>query len=179
VKARKVKGLDPDGPLGDNAQRIVLTRLDELCGFMPAASDPAASEVLHDMRIAAKRLRYVLELTGDALGPYASTAVKHVKGLQDLLGEIHDCDEQIPEAAELLAELTDADVAAVAAGRTPSNRAAYAGLVALGVHLRARREQRFAEFLERWEDLERKGFRARLEHAATERAGTTMHPQEP
>ena len=30
VKARKVKGLDPDGPLADNARRIVAVRLAEL-----------------------------------------------------------------------------------------------------------------------------------------------------
>jgi hypothetical protein len=41
VKARRVKGLDPDGALADNAERIVRVRLDELCGFMPAAADPA------------------------------------------------------------------------------------------------------------------------------------------
>ena len=63
MKARRVKGLDPEGPLADNAGRIVLVRLDELCSFMPRASDPEEVVALHDMRIAAKRLRYVLEVT--------------------------------------------------------------------------------------------------------------------
>ena len=67
VKARRIKGLDPEGPLADNAERIVLVRLDELCGFMPRAADPAEWVALHDMRIAAKRLRYVLEVTGARL----------------------------------------------------------------------------------------------------------------
>jgi CHAD domain-containing protein len=174
MKARKVKGLDPGGPLADNAERIVLTRLDELCGFMPAAEDPAASEALHDMRIAAKRLRYVLEVTGGCFGPYASKAVDHVKDLQDVLGEIHDCDVHLPETAAFLAELVDADVAAVAAGRPAPNRSAYAGLVALQVELRSRRERCFAAFLAQWADLERKGFRARLEYAVTERAGSAV-----
>src|SRR4051794_29380384 len=137
---------------------------------MPAAADPAASETLHDMRIAAKRLRYVLELTGGCFGPYAQTAARHAKELQDLLGEMHDCDEHVPDAAGLLAELAGADVAAVAAGRRPPNARAYGGLVALEVRLRARREVLFAQFLETWAELERKGFRARLEYAITERA---------
>ena len=95
LKARRVKGLDPDGTLADNAERIVRVRLDELCGFMPTAADPAEVVALHDMRIAAKRLRYILEVTGPCFGPYAKTATRQVKELQDLLGEIHDCDVQV------------------------------------------------------------------------------------
>jgi CHAD domain-containing protein len=174
VKARKVKDLDPEGTLGDNAERIVRVRLDELTSFMPKATDPGEVVALHDMRIAAKRLRYVLEVTGDCFGPYASNAVKMVKDLQDLLGEIHDCDVQLPEVAAFLEELVVEDVAA--AGLSPRdlaktpNRRTYAGLVALQVHLRARRRELFEQFLELWRDYERKGFEARLAFAITERA---------
>jgi CHAD domain len=182
VKARKVKGLDPSEPLGDNAERIIRTRLDELCGFMPEAADPRAVQSLHDMRIAAKRLRYILECTADCFGPYATTAIKLVKALQDLLGEIHDCDEQAPEVAAVLQELLDDDARTLAqrhagaedldpgAVRRAPHHAAYAGVAALLVHLRARRELLFANFLELWADYERKGFRARLEYAVTERS---------
>ncbi len=38
------------------------------------------------------------------------------------------------------------------------------------MHLRARRLLLFDRFLELWDDLERKGFRARLEYAVAERA---------
>jgi hypothetical protein len=184
VKARKVKGLDPDGALADNAERIVRTRLGEMCAFMPRAGNPRQIEALHDMRIAAKRLRYVLEITGPCFGEYAATAVRHTKDLQDLLGEIHDCDVQRPEVEAFRDELVEADVLAVrtrsrGAGdldprlvaRAP-HRADHAGLAALEIHLRARRELLFERFLEQWADLERKGFRSRLEYAITERAGS-------
>ena len=174
MKARKVKGLDPTGALADNAARIVRVRLDELTSFMPTAADPDELVALHDMRIAAKRLRYVLEVTGSCFGPYAANAVKQVKELQDLLGEIHDCDVQLPEVAAFLDELMEEDVAAAGASprdlaRAP-NRRNYAGLVALQVHLRARRRALFADFLEMWRDLERKGFAARLAFALSERS---------
>ena len=52
MKARRVKGLDPATPLADNAERIVRTRLDELCGFMPAASDPDAVTELRERLLA-------------------------------------------------------------------------------------------------------------------------------
>jgi CHAD domain-containing protein len=174
VKARRVKGLDPQAPLGDNAERIVRVRLDELTSFMPKATDPKEVVALHDMRIAAKRLRYILEVTGSCFGPYANGAVKMVKELQDLLGEIHDCDVQLPEVAAFLEELLAEDVAAAGespkdVGRVP-NRRAYAGLVALQVHLRARRNALFEQFLELWRDYERKGFTARLAFAISERS---------
>ena len=174
MKARRVKGLDPMAPLGDNAERIIRVRLDELTSFMPKASDPDEVVALHDMRIAAKRLRYILEVTGECFGPYATTAVKMVKDLQDLLGEIHDCDVQLPEVAEFLETLVREDVAS--AGESPKdlartpNRRAYTGLVALQVHLRARRRVLFEQFLELWRDYERKGFAARLAFALSERS---------
>jgi CHAD domain len=183
VKARKVRDLDPDGTLADNAERIVRVRLDELCGFMPQAADPAEIVALHDMRIAAKRLRYVLEVTGPCFGPYAETATKHVKAVQDLLGEIHDCDEQVPVVQALAERLRARDAAALVAAagdaedldpallrRAPHGRD-HAGLAALETQLRARRALLFARFLELWNDLERKGFRGRLEFAVSERAG--------
>jgi CHAD domain-containing protein len=182
LKARRVKGLDPDGTLADNAERIVRVRLDELCGFMPAAADPAEVVALHDMRIAAKRLRYILEVTGPCFGPYAKTATRQVKELQDLLGEIHDCDVQVPETIAFAEQLQEADAAALraAAGGAPDLDPAllkqaphareHAGVAALRVHLHARRLLLFDRFLELWSEYERKGFRARLEYAVGERA---------
>jgi hypothetical protein len=182
MKARAVEGLDPEGTLADNAERIVLVRLDELCGFMPTAADPGEVVALHDMRIAAKRLRYILEVTAPCFGPYAKTATKLARELQDLLGEIHDCDVQIPQTVAFGERLLAEDAAALhaAAGadadldpallkQAPHARD-HAGVAALLAHLRARRLLLFDRFLERWGEIERKGFRARLEYAVGERS---------
>lgn len=181
MKARRVKGVDPDGPLADEAQRIILVRLDELHGFVPAVLDPAKVEELHDMRIAAKRLRYVLELTHAVFGPYAAQAAKRVKELQDLLGEIHDCDVTQPRIEALVAELraeATADLVARAGDAEDLDPALVAGMAHgdtwrgledLGIFTRARRELLYDRFVTLWMQLERDGFRARLEFALGER----------
>jgi CHAD domain-containing protein len=91
-----------------NVDRIVAVRLDELRGFADAALAPDASEAQHDLRIAAKRLRYVLEIFESCLGEEAKAARGAVKRLQSVLGDLHDCDlmldkvEQIGSVAAVL-----------------------------------------------------------------------------
>lgn len=178
MKARKVKGLDPDGPLITNMQRVIEVRIDELFGFMPDALDPARVEELHDMRIAAKRLRYLLELSQPVFGQAAKKVAKTVKDLQDLLGEIHDCDELMPLVDGHVASLRAADAATVVASAAPGaedldpalvkdapNRSRYRGLELLMVHARARRDLLHARFVEEWHRLEEAGFRDELEAA--------------
>jgi CHAD domain-containing protein len=175
VKARKVKGLDPDMPLDAALRRIAEIRLDELHSFERAVHDPEAIEELHDMRIAAKRLRYVLEMSEPVLGPPAAKGAKQAKKLQDVLGEIHDCDEHLPLVERHLARLREEDAAAVqrsakrnasdldpAALREAPHRRHYAGLEALASYLRARREVLYRRFVREWTRLEKAGFRASL-----------------
>lgn len=178
MKARRVRKLDPAGPLAENAARIVLVRIEELRSFAPRALEPDAAEVQHDMRIAAKRLRYVLEATGFCLGRSAASARKRAKELQDLLGEIHDGDVMLPRLAEHRAALIAADAENVRqragdatdlepglAARAP-HRTHYRGLDMLEVHLRARRAVLFDGFADLWRESEERGVWRLLTRAA-------------
>ena len=181
MKARRVKKLDRREPLADNAARIVRVRLKEMRSFSPGALESQETGAQHDMRIAAKRLRYVLESTEFFLGRPAATARRRARDLQDLLGELHDCDVMLPRVQSHLAELRDADAAAVrarageAADLDPrlaaraSHRTSYRGLETLIVYLQARRALLFDRFREFWVEQERTGTWDRLDRAVGRR----------
>jgi hypothetical protein len=178
MKARQVKKLDPRVPLAQNAARIVSVRLDEMRSFAPKALQPVRRRQQHDMRIAAKRLRYVLEATEFCFGRPGRVARRRARELQDILGELHDCDVMLPRAERHLALLRDADAAAVRrragdaadleprlAARAP-HRTSYRGLEILMVYLQARRELLFERFRAFWIEQERGGTWDRLDRAA-------------
>jgi hypothetical protein len=169
MKARRVKKLDPTKPLGENAARIVRVRLKELRSFAPRALEPDRRREQHDMRIAAKRLRYVLETTELCFGEPARTARRRARDLQELLGELHDCDVMLPRVSEHVEELRESDAEAIrnragssddldpALATGAPHRTVYRGLETLEVYLLARRRLLFSRFREFWAEQERAG----------------------
>ena len=101
VKARKVRGIKKRSTLAEAAARTLAVRLAEFEAHLPALDTPEDAEALHDLRIAAKRLRYTVELFRDVLPPDAPRLIERLKDLQDDLGYIHDRD--------VLAELARAE----------------------------------------------------------------------
>ncbi len=92
ARARPIHGLKPDATVRANAQKIIATRTVEFFSFAPYLASPAYVQQLHDMRIAAKRLRYALEIFQDALDPDAAACLAMAKEFQEIAGEIHDHD---------------------------------------------------------------------------------------
>jgi hypothetical protein len=178
VKAKRIKGLDPAAPLAEGAAETVKVRLAELLDFLPEALVEEEVNAHHDMRIAAKRLRYVLEATGFCLGKPADEARKAARELQDLLGEMHDADVMLPRLAKHRAALRDEDAAAVraAAGGDPDlepalaarapHRTAYRGLEVYEVYLLARRSLLHQRFSELCAEHRKRGVWRALEQAA-------------
>jgi CHAD domain-containing protein len=68
----------------------LLRRSKRLSVAMDAAGQLYSPERLHEVRIAAKRLRYGLELAFDSGAKQAGAHVRTIKRAQDLLGKLHD-----------------------------------------------------------------------------------------
>lgn len=75
----------------DTAPSRIWLAYEQLRGYEPVLRW-ADVETLHDLRIAAKWLRYSMEFTREALGPEVSTLIARVTALQDHLGLMNDAD---------------------------------------------------------------------------------------
>lgn len=179
MKAREVAGLKPGRTLAESSARTARVRLEELLDLAFDALEPRASRPQHDMRIAAKRLRYVLEVTGFCLGEeVAAEALDAARALQQVLGDLHDSDEFDARVKAHLRHLREADAAVVrgAAGEESDlrpelaayapSRNAYRGLELLRVYAQARRTLLFERFAERFAQQQRDGVWERLAEAA-------------
>lgn len=74
------------------SRAIILDRLKELEKLSNGLFRPFEVENLHEMRIAAKRLRYAMELFQQCWGRSIATYAKRTARLQTALGDVHDCD---------------------------------------------------------------------------------------
>jgi len=84
------------------SRAVIADRLKELEKLSADVYKPFEVETLHDMRIAAKRLRYAVELFqscwGRSIGMYAKRAAR----VQTALGDLHDCDVWIESFGEAI-----------------------------------------------------------------------------
>jgi CHAD domain-containing protein len=97
----------------------LLTRSRRLALAMDAAGQMYAPERLHDVRIAAKKLRYGLELAADSGLKQAAPHLRTIKRAQTMLGKLHDL--QVLQAYV-------ADVQAAPPSGRPQSRAALDSL---------------------------------------------------
>jgi inorganic triphosphatase YgiF len=95
AKARPIMGLDCQETTGANARIIASMRLEEMYRWAKYADHPYDVQGLHNLRIAAKRVRYTLEVFEDALPEACKPIVDELTQLQDELGAIHDSDVMV------------------------------------------------------------------------------------
>ena len=84
----------------EQARRYIEDQLDELllCQSCLENADDKAGH--HQMRIAAKRLRYTMEICNFPFERRLSANIEIMKRLQSLLGKVHDCDVWMEDLAK-------------------------------------------------------------------------------
>ena len=169
AKALPIEGLDPDAPIFENVRLIIQTRLDEMLIFEPFIDKVDRVFELHQMRIAAKRLRYCMEIFQPIVTGYTphgkafSKATEQIKALQEHLGEIHDADVLVPRLEEQLTRLLKVGHGKNKKGelRTGANLVdmeGCQGLLTLCIQVRDERADRYLRLLNDWEQYRTNGF---------------------
>ncbi len=138
-------------------------RRKELMACARALDDPEDARGHHLMRIAAKKLRYTLEISNRAYEGRLDDFIAALKQVQSLLGDVHDCDVWVQNIDELLEQERLATVRYFGHSR-PFNRL-KPGLLLVCEDRAEHRRQVFGELLKYWEDLDAQGFWSALDDA--------------
>jgi len=137
-------------------ERHVLYNLDQMLSFQDSLADPAAKQRHHAMRIAAKRLRYTLEISNPVYKGQLDAAITVAKRLQTILGDIHDCDVWA-ENLQAFAARQRRRIVKHFAHDGPFARLEV-GIEHLRQDRRRHREEVFRELGQYWQDLGSQGF---------------------
>lgn len=148
AKAIPLITLDAEGNLSANAPLMLHIRLEELYSFSSSVYDCALVEELHNMRIAAKRLRYTMEVFATCFAEIQfAKSYDAVKKIQEQIGEIHDADVRIPVLTSFLERHSE------------SRPEIETGVKSLLARQNSDRKRKFNTFVKTWEKYNRNGFK--------------------
>ena len=110
AKARDIPGLHADLSYREAAANTVTVRARELFDYAEGVLDTSDIERVHDMRVATRRLRAVLEIYEPCFSRKALRDVlDDVKALADALGERRDPDVHLAQLEEFATAVKEAD----------------------------------------------------------------------
>jgi putative phosphoesterase len=124
------------------AHEHIVARLDELLALSRFVHDQNAIAKHHELRIAAKRLRYTMEIFSAIYRGGLKDQIELMKQFQDMLGEMHD---YYVWSQELSAQ------------RETIPADARYGINRLLIHLRKRRASRYKDFVSLWDETKTRG----------------------
>ena len=120
AKARDIPGLDARMPFAEAAAATVAVRAEELFEQSENVLDITDIERVHDMRVASRRLRAVLEIYAPCFPTDEFKPIlREVKALADALGARRDPDVLLDQLAKLEATLPKANLPGVEAFAAP------------------------------------------------------------
>ena len=185
AKAKVITNIDAHASTGMNARIIAKTRLEEMYGWDVYVDDPYNVHELHNMRIAAKRLRYTLEIFEETFPPECASIIQEMTQIQEELGSIHDSDVMVAllrlcmgsydsgmsyeyalmsvvEEQQGKAMVNPAMLAALLDPHAPPSAEERGGLESLVRTIQQQREEQYDAFRHHWNQLKEQNFRHRI-----------------
>jgi CHAD domain-containing protein len=148
AKARDIPGFAEAASFREAAAAAVEVRAEEMFAFREGVLDTGDIERVHDMRVASRRLRAVLEIFAPCFPKREHRrALRDVKDLADALGERRDPDVQIDAIEAVERALADEE---------------RPGIESLVGELRSRQEAGNRTLAETLERIDAEGLRGRL-----------------
>lgn len=186
AKAKPIPQLDIHASNDKNARIIIKARLDEMYSWDACVDNPDLVEDLHNLRIAAKRLRYTLELF-EIIHPKKNASLrKEVEQIQEELGALHDSDVMIALLQSSLhrqhSQSNHEDTQPATSQRSQTEKIEFPpallscildpavapsaqerqGLNLLLTCLRQEREEHYSAFRDHWSQLKEQDFRGQV-----------------
>lgn len=201
VKAKRVKGIDCNESVVVNARKIIDVRLRELLSFGEHVGDPQKIEEIHNLRIAAKRLRYTLEMFRFAFPKELAELISEVKEIQEHIGDMRDADVMIERVNQILARENGARAERLQQIATATNRGTVSqrhlrirsaasapkaardevALYTLIAHRAGERDEAYGQFVTAWDRFEATDFAGRLRRTVgleTARVPVELQPEQ-
>jgi CHAD domain-containing protein len=130
----------------------IAKRLAILHSYDPWVLHPEAVAEHHATRIAAKKLRYTMEIYGPVYRNGLKKPLARVKKIQEILGDIHDCDVWIDHITHLL--LRERSLLRSSRSKRPDT-ATLSSLKALLQDREAGRKRHYRQFVHFWQAMAR------------------------
>lgn len=136
----------------ERAYLAISFRLENMLAYETYVTQPERIEELHAMRIAAKRLRYTMEVFEPLYQDDLKQPIKTVRKVQTLLGDIHDCDVWVDYVPQFLEEEQGRTLEYFGHAR-PFGRL-KPGILYLRQERQEQRGKLYTEFVEFWQELQ-------------------------
>ncbi len=105
--ATRRKKSDREISFNQAGRKVVGKSVEEFCALSDHIYEPFIDEPLHELRIAAKRLRYAIELYTTCWGERIAPFAKGIAEMQGFLGEVHDADVWLADLSKTLKNSKD------------------------------------------------------------------------
>ena len=141
-------------------------RLQVLGSLAPFLKIPTAVTQHHQMRVAAKRLRYAMEIFKKLYGDDLDKFIQTIKGLQDLLGALHDADIWVETIPFFIEDERDKTIEYF--GNTKSFSRLLPGLQSIQKNQQDLRVEIYEKTVSFWKKMEENNFLKDLESLLSE-----------